>query len=192
MEELYKLLAQFEDCLDNQIAIFRELIPILDREEVLIEHFELSDFERLVTEKDQAAKRLEHLEGQRVGQLRKICYLISYDARGKVPNLRDFISILKNYTNNVQRLLDPAVYEQLVMHTEKINGILINYREMFAGTAPRIYRNELVLKKLLANFKKSMNLIENEVVRATNYDSKGKTSSRPTHGDKWSSVRVKA
>lgn len=192
MEELYKLLAQFEDCLENQIAIFRELIPVLDREEFLIEHFELAEFERLVTEKDQAAKRLEHLESQRIGQLRKICYLVSYDARGQVPNLREFISILKNYTINVQRLLDVSVYQQLLAHTEKINGICISYREMFAGTAPRIYRNELILKKLLANFKKSMNLIETEVVRANNYDRKGKTNSRPTHGDKWSSVRVKA
>lgn len=192
MEELLSLLESFRDSMEVQIKILNQLNPILDREEDLLARFDLTDFEQVVIDKNHLAKRTQVVEERRADVLRKICYLISYDARGQLPTLRTFMVIFSNYLSKVEALVSSEIMESLRARERALTETEQRFRELFAFTAPRVYRNQVILKKLLKNFKMSVSLLEDEVVKAQNYDKSGKSVSKPPNADSWSSVRIKA
>lgn len=192
MDELLSLLETFRESMQSQIKILSQLVPILDREEDLLARFDLNDFEKTVIEKDQLAKRTQVIEDRRAVVLRKICYLISYDARGQLPTLRTFRLIFKNYLEKVESLILPETFVSLKEKESAIAETEQRFRELFSFTAPRVYRNQVILKKLLKNFKLSISLLQTEVVKDQNYDKSGKAISKPASSDSWSSVRIKA
>lgn len=192
MQELFTLLDAFRDQLESQIRIFRELNPILDREEDLIARFDLTDFEKVVVEKDQLSKRSAVIDERRSNTLRRICYLMSYDARGdQLPTLRTFRIILENYTQKVSNLIEAEALKTLHAKGAAFDETEYRFRELYALTAPRIYRNQQILKKLLTNFRMSISLLEREVMKSQNYDKSGKSVSKPSDSGTWSSLRVK-
>jgi flagellar biosynthesis/type III secretory pathway chaperone len=192
MEELLKLLVGFRDCLSHQMRIFQELLPVLDREEELVLRFDVGEFERLVTEKDQTVRRAQAVEEKRVALLRRICFLIGYDARGQLPTLKDFLSAFDAYVTNVATLLEPAWLESLADEKAIMGEIASEYLDLFQKAAPRIKRNQTVLSKMAYNFSRSLSILKSESSLQQDYDAAGRTRNNSKGPESNSFVRVKA
>lgn len=192
MNELLNLLTLFQESLELQVKIFGELLPVLDREEHMLMHFDVADFEKVVVEKDQLVRRAQSAEERRLAALKRICFMISYDARGQLPTLRTFIVLFENYVTNTEKLVDPVVHAQLKIWNENLRTLSEAYLALFKSAQPRIFRNQLVLKKMVRNFERSLAVMQNEANVGHNYNSQGKAHSRNTGKDGLSFVRVKA
>ena len=192
MEELLKLLAGFRDCLSHQMRIFQELLPVLDREEELVLRFDVGEFERLVTEKDQIVRRAQSVEDRRLVLLRRICFLIGYDARGELPALRAFLIAFDAYVANVATLVDAPSREGLAAEKAGIGEVAAAYLESFQKAAPRIKRNQTVLVKMAHNFERSLAIIKSESSLQQDYDALGRARNRSKGPESTSFVRVKA
>lgn len=70
MVELLKLLAQFLQCLRQQMTLMEELLVVIAREEELVVSFSLPEFEKLVTEKDQIVRLTQAAEERRLQLLK--------------------------------------------------------------------------------------------------------------------------
>jgi len=192
MEELLKLLTGFQDCLFHQMQIFEELLPVLDREEELVLRFDVGEFERLVVEKDQIVRRAQAVEERRLGLLRRICFLIAYDARGELPSLRTFLTVFESYVANVQALLEATVRDSLSARSAELRTLSDRYLGLFQAAAPRIRRNQTVLTKMAHNFERSLAILRSEASIEHNYDAAGRSQAAGGGLRHNSFVRVKA
>lgn len=192
MQELFRSLEKFNLILKQQIAIFRDLVPVLDEEETLIARFSLRDFEAVVTRKDQVVQRAMQAEQRRTQELQRICRLIGYDSRRELPALTEFQVVFAKYVENVRTLLDADTYAGIDRLHAEFSIIARDFRETFANVAPRLYRNRRILSRLAANFSKSIAILESEGVGAQGYQADGRTASRSGRRDPVSFVRVRA
>ena len=192
MNELLNLLPLFQESLELQVKIFGDLLPVLDREEEMLMNFDVTDFEKVVVEKDQLVRRAQSAEERRLAALKRICFMISYDARGQLPTLRSFLVLFENYVTNTEKLVDAGVHAELKIWNEHIKTLAAEYMALFKSAQPRILRNQLVLQKMARNFERSLAVMQNEANVGQNYNSQGKSHSRNTGKDGLSFVRVKA
>lgn len=192
VEELLALLGQLQDCLSHQMGLFEELLPLLDREEELLQRFDVGEVERLVVEKDQVVRRARAVEDKRLALLRRVCFLIGYDARGDLPSLTSFLTVFASYVGNVKPLVDAPTAEALAARHASLSELSARYLDGFRRHAPRIQRNQAVLTKLARNFERSLTLLRNEASLQQGYDSTGRSRERVPSPKSTSSVRVKA
>ena len=192
MEELLKLLVGFRDCLSHQMRIFEELLPVLDREEELVLRFDVGEFERLVVEKDQIVRRAQAVEERRLALLRRICFLVAYDARGELPTLRAFLAVFDAYVANVAALVDEATGARVAALSLELRTIAETYLALFQSAAPRIRRNQTVLTKMARNFERSLAILRSEASVEQSYDATGRSRVSDAGPRGTSFVRVKA
>jgi hypothetical protein len=192
MNELLKILTQFLQCLQLQMTLLEELLVVISREEELVVSFSLPDFEKLVTEKDQVVRRLHAAEDRRLAQLKKLCFLMAYDARGRLPSLSEFLTVARSYQHNVQNLVDSDTRAQLEHALLEIQNLTEQYRGSFLQAQPRIEQNKLVLQALSRNFKRSIAFLESEGGQTKRYNERGRSVSPSASRDNVSFVRVRA
>lgn len=192
MNELLKLLAQFLQCLRQQMTLLEELLIVLAREEELVVSFSLPDFERLVVEKDQIVRLIQAAETRRLQVLQKICFMMAYDARGKSPSLTEFIAVAQSYKNNVAQLIDKDTHDKLSIYTDEIDHVARVYRSQFLHAQPRIEQNKLILKALALNFKRSLMVIESESASSNRYNERGRRVDSAASKNGVAFVRVRA
>ncbi|MGY3805234.1 hypothetical protein ACWNT8_14315 [Pigmentibacter ruber] len=192
MEELITLLSQFNDILKKQISNYIEYIPILEEEELAITNCDLTALEKIVIVKDQHSRISQSLEQRRVSILRKICYMIAFDPRGQKLSLSLFKITFKKYLDNIKTLVNEDTYKKILEAEENILYTANEFENLFETVYPRIYRNQLILKKLLRNITLSINLFQSEANIGMNYDNLGKAHSNANKGSVNSSMRIKA
>ncbi len=191
MHELLQLLEKFNFILSKQVSSFNEFIAILDQEEHAIKNYDLPEVEKSIILKDQHIRIAESLENQRVTILNKICYMIAFDARKQKVSLPIFKMVFQSYLENVTTLLPEDVIQQLKMFFTEFNKISEEFKQSFDSAAGRIYRNQLILKKVLKHVNLSLSLFQSAAEAGMNYNSLGQ--SKPAFPDQQnlSSVRVK-
>lgn len=192
MLELLKILAQFQQCLQQQMALLEELLVVIAREEELVISFSLPEFEKLVTEKDQIVRRMQSAEERRLTFLKKLCFLMAYDARGKLPSLIEFLAVAVTYQRNVESLIDQDTRAQLASALHEIEDFSRQYRAAFLQAQPRIDQNKLILQSLARNFKRSIAFLEHESGQNKRYNERGRSVAPSVVRDGVSFVRVRA
>ncbi|MBX9703855.1 MAG: flagellar protein FlgN [Silvanigrellaceae bacterium] len=192
MNELLILLQQFISVLSRQIVLYQELLPILDAEEDSISRFDMALFEKIMIEKDQQVKRAHAIDDQRVKALKRICYMIAFDTRSQAVSLKTFLIAFDTYLNNVEKLVEKNIYESLCKYQEKLKDVAIEYETLFKNLNPRIYRNKIILKKVLDNFSRSILLMQNTADLSLRYDALGKSQQGSHAQEAVSSLHVKA
>ncbi len=192
MSELLKFLAQFLQCLRQQMTLLEELLVVLAREEELVASFSLPDFEKLVVEKDQIVRLIQAAESRRVQILQKLCFMMAYDARGKSPSLSEFVAVAQSYQKNVATLIDADTSEKLSVFVAEIEHVAQVYRTQFLHAQPRIEQNKLILKSLALNFKRSLMVMEAESASANRYNEKGRRVEKTMAEGNSNFVRVRA
>ena len=190
MDELLGLLAAFREHLETQMGLFLELLPLLDQEEELMSIFDVPQFEKIVVAKDQLVKSAARVEERRLSTLRRICFLIGYDAR-TMPSLSEFLIAMKSYEKNVERLLSFEVHQKIVAERSDIEELAGKYLYAFRSAMPRIQRNQTVLTKLSKNFERSLNVMRSEQNGSDAYDANGRTKNLYERPEANSSVRIK-
>jgi len=192
MSELLKFLAQFLQCLRQQMTLLEELLVVLAREEELVASFSLPDFEKLVVEKDQIVRLIQAAESRRLQILQKLCFMMAYDARGKSPSLSEFVAVAQSYQKNVATLIDADTSEKLSVFVAEIEHVAQVYRTQFLHAQPRIEQNKLILKSLALNFKRSLMVMEAESASANRYNEKGRRVEKTMAEGNSNFVRVRA
>lgn len=192
MEELISLLRQFNEVLKKQITSYLEFIPILDEEEQAITSYDLASLEKIVIIKDQHSRISQSLEQRRVQILRKICYMIAFDPRGQKLSLNLFKITFNTYLENIKNLVQDSVYLKLCEENDNITETANEFEKSFEVVYPRIYRSQIILKKLLRNITLSINLFQSESDVGMNYDALGKAHSAVNNSMATSSMRIKA
>ncbi len=191
MEELIKLLEQLGACVASLHQTYARLLEILDTEESLISQYELKNLQDVVAQKDQLVHLAQKTEEKRVSTLKRLCYLIAFDARNTLPSLAEFNLAFEAYMKNIETLVDTETHAQiqnLHAHCREISGAL--QADFSARIVPRIQQNRIVVAKVRENFRRSLRLFEN-VSGATNaYDKKGQAQSSLTSSSKNSLLRV--
>lgn len=192
MSELLKILAQFFQCLQIQMTLLEELLVVISREEELVVSFSLPEFERLVTEKDQIVRRIHSAEERRLSHLKKLCFLMAYDARGQLPSLNEFLAVAESYQKNVERLIDVDTSRQLAASIVALKELAKTYRDAFLVAKPRIDQNKLILQSLAKNFKRSIAVLEQAAGQNKRYNERGRSEAPSLSKDGVSFVRVRA
>jgi flagellar biosynthesis/type III secretory pathway chaperone len=191
MDELFKLLESFLGHLKTQMELFAELLPILDEEEQMMSIFDVGKFEKIVVRKDQLVQQASRVEEKRVICLRRICFLVGFDARGQaLPSLREFSNVLLSYERNVENLLPAENVTYLKSLCDSIRNLSQSYLDSFTEAAPRIRRNQTVLTRLAKNFEQSLNLLKTEQNSGDGYNALGKSKNLFERPDGMSSVRI--
>jgi len=175
MNELLKLLTQFQQCLQQQMTMMEELLVIIQREAALVVSFSLPEFERLVTEKDQVVRLAQAAEERRLQILKKLCFMMAFDARGRLPSLSEFQSVARAYAQNVERLVDRETYLQLNALLDDVERVATRYRSAFLHAQPRIEENKKILRALAANLKRSVNFLQAQAAGEKRYDGRGQS-----------------
>jgi hypothetical protein len=192
MIELLKLLAQFLHCLRQQMTQLEELLGVLAREEELVVSFCLPEFEKLVTEKDQIVRLAQAAEDRRQQILKKLCFMMAFDARGRLPSLAEFIEVSQSYLRNVERLVDSEMHASLSSSVREIEEFSAAYRSAFLHAQPRIEQNKIVLRALAANFKRSLQVLQNESTTQNRYNERGRSVDAQAVKQGVAFVRVRA
>lgn len=192
MNELLALLSQFRDCLEQQMRLYSELVPVIDREEDMLTRFDVGAFEKVVVEKDQLVRRAQACEERRLALVKRICFMIAFDARGQLPSLRTFLAVFESYCARVATLIDAPTREALEEHRAALQDIAARYFAAFKVIAPRVHRNQIIMRKMARNFERSLSIMQSEANVPSDYDATGKTTAKVLSKDGLSSVRVKA
>lgn len=192
MEELLKTLQHFNQIMLKQINSLFEFVTILDEEEQTIVNYDLSSLEKVVIVKDQHSRIALSLEEKRILLAKKICYLIAFDPRGNPLTLSLLSQALHVYIKNVATLISPETYQKLTETEINFLEIKNKFESAFKNVQPRIFRNQIVVKKLLRNVNLSISLFQTEAELGLNYDSLGKTQFLSNSNQTISSLRVKA
>lgn len=192
MSELLKILAQFLQCLQLQMTLLEELLIVVAREEELVLAFSLPEFEKLVTEKDQVVRRIQSAEERRLSHLKRLCFLMAYDARGHLPTLNEFLSVARSYQKNVENLVGADVREALASELNAIEECARLYRSAFLNAQPRIEQNKLILQNLARNFRRSLAFLESESAQNKRYNEQGQSVVPSQAKEGISFVRVRA
>ncbi|APJ04366.1 flagellar protein FlgN [Silvanigrella aquatica] len=192
MDELLNLIIQFNEILKKQIASYVEFIPILDEEETAIANYDLIALERIVIVKDQHSRIAQSIEERRIQILKKICYMIAFDPRGQNLSLNLFKFTFSTYLKNIKTLINEEMFAKLLEQECAFNSTASEFEKTFEFVYPRIYRNQVILKKLSKNVSMSISLFQSEAEAGMNYDSLGKAQSLTNKNTGISSMRVKA
>ena len=192
MDELLNFIIQFNDILKKQITAYSEFIPLLDEEETAIANYDLAALEKIVILKDQHSRIAQSLEERRILILKKICYMMAFDSRGQNLSMKLFKFTFSTYIKNIKTLVSEITYEKLVEQENLFLEISSNFEKTFEFVYPRIYRNQLILKKLMKNVSLSLSLFQSEAEVGMNYDSLGKAQSLANKNSGISSMRIKA
>lgn len=191
MNELLKILAQFIQCLQLQMTLLEELLVVIAREEELVVAFSLPEFEKLVTEKDQIVRRLQSAEERRLVHLKKLCFLMAYDARGELPSLVQFMHVARLYQRNVEKLIDAETGRTLEESLSELQKFSEHYRSAFLQSQAKITQNKMILQALSRNFKRSIAVLENESGQNKRYNERGRSVAPSVTRDGVSFVRVR-
>lgn len=192
MEELLNLISQFNEILKKQINSYLEFIPILDEEEAAISNYDLAALEKIVIIKDQHSRIAQSLEERRVIILKKICYMMAFDSRGQNLSLKLFKFTFATYIKNIKSLVSEATFNKLLEQENTFNEVSNEFEKSFETVYPRIFRNQVILKKLMKNVSLSISLFQSEAEVGMNYDSLGKAKSLTNKSSGISSMRIKA
>lgn len=192
MDELLNYIIKFNEILQKQIESFLEFIPILDQEELAIANYDLALLEKIIVVKDQHSRIAQSLEDRRIYFLKKICYLIAFDSRGQNLSLNLFKVTFSTYLKNIKSLVNQIIFEKLSVQEENFNKIACDFEKTFELVYPRIYRNEVILKKLAKHISLSLSLFQTDAEVGMNYDSLGKSHSFVNRNSGISSMRIKA
>jgi hypothetical protein len=192
MDELINLIIQFNEVLKKQIAVYLDFIPILNEEEQAIAEYNITSLEKVVILKDQHSRIAQNIEEKRISILKKICYMIAFDARGQKLSLKLFRIAFSTYLKNIQPLINLETYTKIQEQENNFKEIANEFENTFITIYPRIFRNEIILKKLLKNVTMSINLFQSEADVGMNYDSFGKAQSLTNKTQTISSMRIKA
>ncbi len=190
MEELLNLLLQLNLTLKKQVDSFKEFVFILDQEEHAISIYNFSEVEKSVILKDQHTRIAESLEEKRINLLKKICYMIAFDSRGQKLSLNLFKTVFTSYLQNVVNLLSKEIIQDLTNFQNEFLAISNEFQNTFDQVSKRIYRNQIILKKIIKHVNLSINLFQSEADSGMNYDSLGKTQSIFNQQNHISSIRV--
>ena len=190
MNEFIALFEQFNLILRQQIESFKEFVLILDQEEQSIARYDFLEIEKSVILKDQHTQLAESLEEKRIILLKKICYMMAFDSRGQKLSLPLFKTVFTAYLQNVKKLLP----EDIILKLEEIYSNFLEisneFYSIFESVSKRIYRNQLILKKVIRHVNLSLNLFQSEAESGMNYDSLGKAQTVFTQQTPVSSIRV--
>lgn len=192
MDELLNFIVQFNDILKKQISSYSEFISILDEEEAAISNYDLAALEKIVILKDQHSRIAQSLEERRIFILKKICYMIAFDARGQKLSLKLFKFTFSTYIKNIKTLISEATFEKLIEQENLFHEIANEFEKTFEFVYPRIYRNQIILKKLVKSVSLSLSLFQSEAEVGMNYDSLGKAQALANKSTGISSMRIKA
>ncbi len=191
MEELIKLLETLTAYVGSLHITYERLVEIMNIEEDLISRYEMKDFQNVVAEKHQTVQRAQKTEEKRVATLRRICFLISFDARHTLPNIAEFNSAFRAYLQNIETLVNNETLEQVKAQFDKYretaNALHTQFKEVIA---PRIHQNRIIIEKVHSNFKKSMRIFESAGGVAHSYDKNGHANSNVTRTENTSMLRV--
>ena len=190
MEELITLFAQFNLIIREQIKLLNEFVFILDQEEDAIARYNFFETEKSVVLKNQHMKMFQAAEEKRIILMKRICYLIAFDSRDQNLSLTLFKDIFSTYLLNVKKLLDENIIQELECLKLDFFEISSEYSSVFENISNRIYRNQVILKKVILHVNMSLNLFQLESESGANYDSLGKTQSIFNQQNPASSIRV--
>lgn len=190
MEELIALIEQLNLTLKQQINLLNEFILILNQEEQSISTYCFLEVEKSIILKDNHSKIMLSLEEKRINILKKICYMIAFDSRGQKLTLPLFKTVFGAYLNNVKNLLTKDVFIKIEELNNNFLEITNEFSLTFENASKRIYRNQIILKKVLKHVNLSLNLFQSEAVSSMNYDSLGKSQSAFNQQNPVSSIRV--
>jgi flagellar biosynthesis/type III secretory pathway chaperone len=190
MDDLIFLLQQLNKTIEQQISAFNEFIVVLDQEEQSIAAYSFVDVERTFILKDQITQMSYSLEEKRLTLLKKICYFMAYDTRGLKVSLPVFKTVFKTYIENVKKLLSEDIISILEKLYANFNVISEDFKNTFVRASGKIYRNQLILKKVLKHVNLSLNLFQTEADSSMNYDSLGKTHNAFGSQNSVTSIRV--
>ena len=192
MDELLNFIVQFNDILKKQIITYSDFITILDEEEDAIANYDIAALEKIIILKDQQSRIAQSLEERRLIILKKICYMMAFDARGKNLSLKLFKLTFFTYLKNIKNLISETIFEKLISQENECNKISLEFEKTFELVYPRIYRNQFILKNLTRSVSLSLALFQTEAKTGLNYDSCGKAQSLTYKSSGLSSMRVKA
>lgn len=116
--------------------------------------------------------------------------MIAFDARGQKLSLTLFKTVFSTYLKNVQSLLTENIFQRLSELNTNFIEISNEFYNLFQDVSKRIYRNELILKKVIRHVNLSLNLFHSEAEAGMNYDALGKAQSVFNHQNTVSSIRV--
>lgn len=193
MEELLNLLKTLTACVVALEKAYISLVDIMSNEEDLVAKYDMVGLQSVIVEKDQVVQRIQKLEEKRTASLKRICYLISYDARQTMPSITEFTLVFEAYLNNVATIIDPSTFATLSEVFERLKETSSSLRENFKKSfGPAIYRNKLIVTKCLRNFQRSIKIFEDAAGAAWLYDPKGKAQSDQQRNNTTSAFRVQA
>lgn len=190
MDDLILLLEQFNLILKQQVQLFHEFIFVLDAEEKSIASYCFLDLEKAVISKDQHTRLSASFEEKRVVLLKKICSMIAFDTRNQNLSLPLFKSVFFTYMENVKKLLNKDVMIKLEKFYSEFLIISSELSSAYDKVSKRIFRNQVILKKVLRNINLSISLFQSEVEAGMNYDAMGKAQTIFNHQKPVSSIRV--
>ncbi|MES2614172.1 MAG: flagellar export chaperone FlgN [Bdellovibrionota bacterium] len=190
MDELISLLDQFNAILKQQIEALNEFVIVLDQEENAIRLYQFLEIEKSVILKDQHTQIAAALEEKRIQLLKRICYMIAFDSRGQTLSLPLFKTVFSSYLENVKTILPKNIVEKLYELNTSFIEISNEFSDTFQQASKRIYRNQLILKKVIRHVNLSINLFQTAAEASTNYDALGKTQSVFSQQNAVSSIRV--
>lgn len=190
MEELLRLLEQFNTTLQQQATFLVDFTLVLDAEEEAISRYHFLDIEKSVTLKDQKVRLFQSLEDKRIQLAQKICALMAFDGRQQNLSLSLLRTVFGTYLNNVRDLVSADFTSRLEVCYEQFCAISAQFLESFQTVSARIYRNKTILKKVLHHINISLNLLGAQTDAGTRYDALGKTQSALQGQNLSSSIRV--
>jgi flagellar biosynthesis/type III secretory pathway chaperone len=193
MDELLNLLKTLRACIVAIDGAYSQLVEIMETEEDLISRYEMGPVQNVIVEKDQVVQRIQKLEEKRNASMKRICFLISYDARRNLPSLSEFTLVFDSYLSNIEKLIAAEIHVELfnlfVQCKEASHSLKHNFSSRYE---PRIYRNKTIVAKCLRNFQRSIKIFEDASGSAGLYDPKGNTRSDRNHKEATSILRVQA
>lgn len=173
-----QLLEKLDGILKKQGMLYKEFLPILDQEEAALARNDLNGVATVLIRKDQQTRIALALEENRVATLKKIFALVAFDPRGQKITVDLFQKIFETYLENVKTYVEAPHWAQLLSWKGCLWETCAEMRAIFKQVAPRIYRNQQILKKVLHQVHLSLRLIQSESDAFFKYDQAGRSQSK--------------
>jgi flagellar biosynthesis/type III secretory pathway chaperone len=191
MEELIKLLDTLKAYVAALHQTYGRLVDIMDAEEKLISEYNIGSLQNLVVEKDQVVQRSQKTEEKRAATLKRICFLIAFDARNTLPSVSEFNTAFEAYLRNIETLVDEQTLSEVKTAFGEYASTATAMQEDFTTRiAQRIRQNKIIIEKVRLNFQKSIRLFENIGGVTDSYNKKGLANSDMSRSTKTSLLRV--
>jgi hypothetical protein len=191
MEELIRLLETLKSYVASLHQAYDHLVEIMDGEEKLVAEYNIGNLQNLVVEKDQVVQRAQKIEEKRAATLKRICFLIAFDARNTLPSVLEFKSAFEAYLRNIETLVETETFEQIHFAFGEYSNTATAMQSDFANRiGPRIRQNKIIIEKVRLNFQKSIRLFENIGGVTDSYNKKGLANSDMSRSSKTSLLRI--